>query len=274
MSRSVKKTKPFSFSFGTEATKDSIKSSILNHLRFTLARHPESATPDEWWTATSRAVRDRILDRFMKTQEMHHNKKVRRAYYLSLEYLMGRLLVNNLYSSGMYHQTCDALKELGQDIETIANEEIDMGLGNGGLGRLAACFLDSLASLDLPAIGYGIRYEFGLFRQEFKDGRQVEHPDVWMEKGCPWEVMRPNYVQEVKLYGRVEHQMDDKGIFCPRWVDFKTIEGVPYDITIVGYGGGTVNFLRLWDSKASSEFDFKIFNEGGYVEAVREKSDR
>ena len=272
MSKAAKKTKSPSFRFGTGMSKDSLKDSILNHLRFTLARHPESATADEWWTATSYAVRDRILDRFMKTQAVHHEKKVRRAYYLSLEYLMGRLLVNNLYSSGLYQQTCDALGELGQTIETIANQEMDMGLGNGGLGRLAACFLDSLASLDLPAIGYGIRYEFGLFRQEFKDGRQVEHPDVWMEKGCPWEVMRPNYVQEVKLYGRVEHQMNNKGQFCPQWVDFKTIEGVPYDIAIVGYGRGTVNFLRLWHSKASSEFDLKIFNEGGYVEAVREKA--
>lgn len=267
-----KSAKSSSFRFCTEATKSSIKSSILNHLRFTLARHSESATSDEWWTATSYAVRDRILDRFMKTQKVHYKKKVRRAYYLSLEYLMGRLLVNNLHNAGLYQQTSEALKELGQDIDVIANEEMDMGLGNGGLGRLAACFLDSLASLNLPAVGYGIRYEFGLFRQEFKEGRQVEYPDVWMEKGCPWEVMRPNYFQEVKLYGRVEHQMNDKGAFCPKWVDYKTIEGVPYDIPIVGYGAECVNFLRLWDSKASSEFDLKIFNEGGYVEAVREKA--
>ena len=268
----AKSIKAASFRFNTESTKEAIKTSILDHLRLTLARHPESATPDEWWTATSYAVRDRILDRFMKTQAVHNENKVRRAYYLSLEYLMGRLLINNLYNTGLYQQTHDALKDLGQDLHAVANEEIDMGLGNGGLGRLAACFLDSLASLDLPAIGYGIRYEFGLFKQEFKNGRQVEHPDVWMEKGCPWEVMRPNYVQSVKLYGRVEHQMSDKGTFCPQWVDYKTIEGVPYDIPIVGYGGETVNFLRLWDSKASSEFDLKIFNEGGYVEAVREKA--
>lgn len=222
--------------------------------------------------ATCYAVRDRVLDRFMKTQGVHHQKKVRRAYYLSLEYLMGRLMVNNLHNSGLFEQTREALGELGQDFDAIVNEEADMGLGNGGLGRLAACFLDSLASLDLPAIGYGIHYEFGLFRQEFKDGYQIEHPDAWMEKGCPWEVMRPNFVQEVQLYGRVEHQMDDKGSFHPVWVDQKTVEGVPYDIAIVGYGGETVNFLRLWDSKASSEFDFNIFNEGGYVEAVREKA--
>lgn len=261
-----------SFRFSTQSTTESMKVSILNHLRFTLARHPSSATEDEWWMATCYAVRDRVLDRFMKTQAVHHQKKVRRAYYLSLEYLMGRLMVNNLHNSGLFEQTREALGELGQDFDAIVNEEADMGLGNGGLGRLAACFLDSLASLDLPAIGYGIHYEFGLFRQEFKDGHQIEHPDAWMEKGCPWEVMRPNFVQEVQLYGRVEHQMDDKGSFHPVWVDQKTVEGVPYDIAIVGYGGETVNFLRLWDSKASSEFDFNIFNEGGYVEAVREKA--
>lgn len=258
--------------FELDDSKESMKTSILNHLRYTLARHPESATHDEWWTATCSAVRDRLLERFMKTQAVHNEKKVRRAYYLSLEYLMGRLLVNNLHNAGLFEQTRDALTELGQDFTQIADEEADMGLGNGGLGRLAACFLDSLATLDLPAIGYGIHYEYGLFRQEFKDGYQIEHPDVWMEKGCPWEVMRPNFAQKVQLFGRVEHQMDSKGVFKPNWVDYKTIEGVPYDIGIVGYGGETVNFLRLWDSKSTHEFDLDIFNDGGYVEAVREKA--
>ncbi|MDB4345700.1 glycogen/starch/alpha-glucan phosphorylase [bacterium] len=263
-------SKAFRFDIGL--SKDSMKTSILNHLRYTLARHSESATDDEWWTATCYAVRDRLLDRFMKTQEVHHEKKVRRAHYLSLEYLMGRLLVNNLHNAGLFEQTRDALGELGKDFKQIANEEADMGLGNGGLGRLAACFLDSLATLDLPAIGYGIHYEFGLFRQEFKDGFQIEHPDTWMEKGCPWEVMRPNFAQKVQLYGRVEHQMDSKGVFTPKWVDYKVLEGVPYDIGIVGYGCETVNFLRLWNSKSTQEFDLDIFNDGGYVEAVREKA--
>ena len=252
--------------------KEAMKASILNHLRYTLARHTGNATADEWWLATCYAVRDRILDRFMKTQEVHHVKKVRRAYYLSLEYLMGRLLVNNLHNSGLFDPAREALEELGQDFSEIADEEADMGLGNGGLGRLAACFLDSLATLDLPAIGYGIHYEFGLFRQEFNDGYQMENPDAWQEKGCPWEIMRPIYAQEVKLYGRVEHQMDDKGQFHPQWVDYKTLEGMPFDIAIVGHGAETVNFLRLWESRASHEFDLNIFNEGSYVEAVREKA--
>lgn len=260
------------FKFQIDSDSDSLKRSILNHLRFTLARHKENATPQEWWVATCYAVRDRLVDRFMNTQEAHTTKKVRRAYYLSLEYLMGRLLLNNLHNAGLYESTREALESLGQDLDVIASEEADMGLGNGGLGRLAACFLDSLATLDLPAIGYGIHYEFGLFRQEFNDGHQIEHPDVWMEKGCPWEVMRPNFIQEVKLYGRVEHRMDANGNFHPQWVDYKTVEGVPFDIGIVGFGGGTVNFLRLWDSRATQEFDFDIFNEGGYVEALREKA--
>jgi starch phosphorylase len=164
------------------------------------------------------------------------------------------------------------LKELGQDFDSIADEEMDMGLGNGGLGRLAACFLDSLATLNLPAVGYGIHYEFGLFRQEFKNGFQMEHPDAWQEKGCPWEIMRPNFAQEVKLFGRVEHRMDDKGQFHPEWVDYRTVEGMPFDVAIVGHGAETVNFLRLWESRATQEFDLNIFNEGGYVDAVREKA--
>jgi len=266
---SAKAKKP---SFQTSDSSESLKTSILNHLRFTLARHPESASKDEWWLATCYVVRDRLLDRFMTTQQAHHDKKVRRAYYLSLEYLMGRLLINNLHNAGIYDEAKEALASLGQDFDDIANEEDDMGLGNGGLGRLAACFLDSLATLDLPAIGYGIHYEFGLFRQEFLDGYQIEHPDIWQEKGCPWGIMRPNFSQEIKLFGRVEHQMDENGNFHPVWVDYKTLEGVPFDVAIVGYGAETVNFLRLWESKASHGFDLNIFNEGGYVEAVREKA--
>ncbi|MDQ8208954.1 glycogen/starch/alpha-glucan phosphorylase [Coraliomargarita sp. SDUM461003] len=266
------KTAKKAFRFEVGDTKESMKASILNHLRYTLARHQENATKDEWWTATCYAVRDRLLERFMKTQEVHHEQKVRRAYYLSLEYLMGRLLVNNLHNSGLFDQTRDALTDLGQDFNEVCDEEADMGLGNGGLGRLAACFLDSLATLDLPAVGYGIHYEFGLFRQKFSDGYQVELPDNWMDKGCPWEVMRPNFAQEIKLYGRVEHQMDSKGVFKPVWVDTKTVEGVPFDISIVGYGGETVNFLRLWGARSSDEFDLETFNKGGYTEAVQEKA--
>ncbi len=237
-----------------------------------MARHLSNATNDEVWMATSLAVRDLVVDRYISTQKTHNKKDVRRVYYLSLEYLMGRLLNSNLHNSGLRETALAALDELGYDWEELSEEEHDMGLGNGGLGRLAACYLDSLATLDLPAIGYGIHYQFGLFRQVFENGRQIEKPDDWLKYGNPWEIRRPQYAQTAHLYGRVEPAFDTFGNYAPRWVETKSIEGIPYDLPIVGYGTRTVNFLRLWESKASQEFDLNMFNEGGYVEAVREKA--
>ena len=251
-----------------------LRQSILDHLHFTLARHENDATQDEWWLATCHAIKDRLLDRFMKTQRVHNKSQVRRAYYLSMEYLMGRLLTNNLYNSGYHDMVRDVLTDLGQDFDAIVDVEPDMGLGNGGLGRLAACFLDSLATMDLPAIGYGIHYRYGLFRQEFLNGHQVEEPDNWTEKGCPWEIMRPLFTQKVKLYGRVSPHVGPDGKEKSVWLDYKTIDGVPYDIPIVGHGGKTVNFLRLWESVAGDKFDLEMFNQGSYVEAVREKAEQ
>ncbi|HBJ60957.1 MAG TPA: glycogen phosphorylase, partial [Opitutae bacterium] len=181
-------------------------------------------------------------------------------------------LKSNLCNSGLREAVSSALGDLGFDLETLCEEEHDMGLGNGGLGRLAACFLDSMATMDLPAIGYGIHYQFGLFRQEFDNGRQIELPDDWLKYGNPWEIVRPQYAQRVSLYGLVEHAYDDLGDYQPRWVEAKYVEGIPYDLAIVGYGASTVNFLRLWEAKASEELDLKTFNQGGYVEAVREKA--
>lgn len=248
------------------------KQSILRHLTYTLARDTHTAQPRDWWISTAMAVREHILARLIVTQGVHNNQNVRRLYYFSLEYLMGRLMENNLHNSGHFEVAVTALKELGIDFATIREQEVDMGLGNGGLGRLAACFLDSLATLDYPAIGYGIHYEFGLFRQEFVDGHQVEHPDSWMVFGTPWEVMRPEYAVGIQLYGRVENVFDDRGNYRPRWVDTKSVQGVPYDIPIAGYGTKTVNLLRLWRSRSTEEFDLQAFNSGGYVEAVREKA--
>ena len=253
---------------GTEA----VKQAILDHLKHTLARDPGTATVRDWWISTAMVVRDCIIERFIATQGVHNERNVRRMYYFSLEYLMGRLLVSNLYNTGLYEDTVTAVNELGFDFTALREAEEDMGLGNGGLGRLAACFLDSLATHDLPAIGYGIHYEYGLFKQEFVNGYQVEHPDNWLMFGDPWEVVRPEYTQRVRLYGQVEHVFDDRGNSRPRWVDTKTVLGVPYDIPIAGYGTKTVNFLRLWASKATEEFDLATFNQGGYVEAVREKA--
>tara|TARA_B100001093_G_scaffold8881_1_gene8567 strand:+ start:1039 stop:3552 length:2514 start_codon:yes stop_codon:yes gene_type:complete len=250
-----------------------LKESIVNHVQRTLGRDLKNANVNDWWTATSLTVRDRIMDRYIETLDTHKTKNVKRVYYLSLEYLMGQLLNNSLYSSNLHSAMEKALVDLGVKLEDLVDNENDMGLGNGGLGRLAACFLDSMATLDLPAIGYGIHYQFGLFKQEFVNGYQIEHPDDWMNKGCPWEIRRPDFSQEVKLYGYLRKDFDDKGNYTPVWCDYKTIQGVPYDIPIPGYNTTTVNFLRLWNSQASDDFDLKIFNDGGYVEAVREKAE-
>ena len=257
---------------GADTPVSALSQAIVRNLNFTLARDHTTATPRDWWIATSLAVREHILARLIRTQGEHNKHNARRLYYFSLEYLMGRLFENNLYNTGLYDEARASLKDLGVDWESVRESEVDMGLGNGGLGRLAACFLDSLATLDLPAIGYGIHYEFGLFKQEFFNGHQVEHPDNWMIFGTPWEVVRPEYTTEVKIYGRVEHVFDDNGNSRPRWVDTKTILGVPYDIPIAGYGTATVNLLRLWASRSTEEFDLVAFNSGGYVDAVREKA--
>jgi starch phosphorylase len=255
-----------------EPSAQSMKDSILYHLKFSMAHDVETATKRDWWLATSRAAQERIIERMIATQAVHNHQDVRRVYYLSLEFLMGRLFSNSLYSAGIFRETEQALKELGLDLEELRGEEYDMGLGNGGLGRLAACFLDSLATLDYPAIGYGIHYEFGLFRQEFSHGHQIELPDDWMRFGTPWEIVRPEYTQAVDLYGHVENVFDDKGGYTPRWVNTRKIIGVPYDIPIPGYDTNTVNFLRLWESRPSEKINLEAFNRGGYTEALADKT--
>jgi starch phosphorylase len=249
-----------------------MKEAIARHLTSTLARDVGTASARDWWIATALAVRESIHERMIRTQKVHNEKNVRRLYYFSLEYLMGRLFRNNLLATGLDDTVHQALASLGQDFAVIRECEVDMGLGNGGLGRLAACFLDSLATLDYPALGYGIYYEYGLFKQAFLDGNQIESPDNWIIFGCPWEVVRAEYTQEVKLYGRVENVFDDRGNYRPRWVDTKTILGVPHDIPTAGYGTNTVNLLRLWASKSTEDFNLTAFNQGGYVEAVHEKA--
>lgn len=251
---------------------ENLKSSIVNHLRFTLGAYVQSASPNDWWVATCLAVRDRVMDHATKSRALHRESGVRRVHYLSLEYLMGRLLENNLRNSGLYDATKQALSEMGKDLTTVLDQEPDMGLGNGGLGRLAACFMDSLSTVNLPAIGYGIHYEFGLFRQEFVKGKQIEHPDAWMRDGSPWKIARPSYRQTIQLYGRSVQKFDDTGKSRFEWVDTKQLLGLPWDIPIVGYDSHTVNVLRLWQAQADEDFNFQIFNEGSYVEALREKA--
>ncbi len=257
---------------GITKTKTNIETFILNQLTFSLARDRYSATSRDWWIATAKAVQSIIIERMIKTQMVHHQSNVKRVYYFSLEFLMGRLFTNSVYSAGVMEDLEVALKHLGLDMDDIRHEEYDMALGNGGLGRLAACFLDSLATLDLPAVGYGIHYQYGLFKQEFRNGYQVELPDAWMKYGTPWEIVRPEHSCEISVFGHVENVFDDRGNYIPRWVGAKKLIGVPYDIPIPGFGTETVNFLRLWESRASEEFDFDAFNRGGYDEAVSEKN--
>ena len=245
---------------------------IIEKLKYTMASDSVTASRREWWIATSMAIQRRIIERMMKTLAVHSEGNVRRVYYMSMEFLMGRLFVNNMIAAGVFNQVNEALENLGHPLEETRNEEYDMALGNGGLGRLAACFLDSLATLDLPAIGYGIHYEYGLFKQEFRDGYQVELPDAWIQYGSPWEIIRPQHKQEIPVYGHVETIDEPGGQQRTVWVSFRKIIGVPYDIPIPGYGTETVNFLRLWGSKAPEEFDFDAFNRGGYEEAVRQKN--
>ncbi|HEY1764270.1 MAG TPA: glycogen/starch/alpha-glucan phosphorylase [Opitutaceae bacterium] len=256
----------------TDKPADIMRSLILRHLTSTLARYAPSATPRDWWIASSLAVRDTIHERMISTQEIHNEKNTRRLYYFSMEYLMGRLYESNLLATGLKDAVKAALTSLGVDFDQVRESEVDMGLGNGGLGRLAACFLDSLATMDYPALGYGIHYEFGLFQQEIVNGNQVEHPDRWMLFGSPWEIVRADYTQEIKLYGRVINAFDNNGNSRPKWIETRTVLGVPHDIPTAGYGTRTVNLLRLWASRSSDDFDLAAFNSGGYVEAVREKA--
>jgi len=251
---------------------ETFEEEIIDELKYTLARDSVTASRREWWIATSMAIQRTIIARMMKTLAVHNEGNVRRVYYLSMEFLMGRLFVNNMLAAGVLEQVTEALRNLGHPLEETRDEEYDMALGNGGLGRLAACFLDSLATLDLPAIGYGIHYEYGLFKQEFRNGYQVELPDAWIQYGSPWEIIRPQHKQEIPIYGHLESVTDKKGNTESVWTDYRKLIGVPYDIPIPGYGTETVNFLRLWESKAPEEFDFDAFNRGGYEEAVRQKN--
>ncbi|HCH52639.1 MAG TPA: glycogen phosphorylase [Aeromonas sp.] len=252
--------------------KDQLKASIVRHLRSTLGTSEQKASPEAWWKATAAAVNEQVYERLTRTQQTHFKKDTRAIHYLSAEFLMGRLTSNNLHNLSLYKICEEALSELGLELTDLCEQEPDMALGNGGLGRLAACFIDSLATLNYPAVGYGIHYEHGLFRQEIQDGRQIERPDSWREYGNPWEICRPESVQEIPLYGYVETVFGDKGGLKKVWHAGRKIKGVPWDIPVVGFGGHTVNILRLWESRASEFFDWDVFNAGGYIDSQAEKA--
>jgi starch phosphorylase len=239
------------------------------HLRWTLAKDRYSATDRDRYYALALTVRDRLIDRWIATQQTHHKQNVKRIYYLSLEFLIGRLLGNNVINLQMEDTCRTAMSQEGLSWEALREYEIDAGLGNGGLGRLAACFLDSMATLNLPAIGYGLRYDFGIFKQKIVNGYQVEQPDEWLKLQYPWEIAHPEFSFEVQFEGRVAARPGSKGDEW-HWVDSKPVIGIPYDLPVVGYGGGTVNTLRLWSAKAAEEFDFDDFNRGEYVLASGE----
>jgi starch phosphorylase len=246
--------------------------SFARQMTYGVVRDEYTATPFDSYKALALAVRDQIVERWFATQEHYYKTDAKRVYYLSLEFLLGRLLMNNimnLRASDIYRQ---AIEDVGYDIDTLAAEEADAGLGNGGLGRLAACFLDSAATLDIPFYGYGIRYEYGIFRQRFENGFQIETPDNWLRYGNPWEIPRPDVLFPVKFYGRSATRSGD-GKTDFDWVDTQDVWAMAFDIPIVGYGNDTVNTLRLWAAKSSREFDLAKFNAGDYVRAVEHKNE-
>ncbi len=250
----------------------SIQLSFANHLEYSLSKDQYTATVKDLYQALALSVRDRMVERWIRTQQTYYNLDVKRVYYLSAEYLMGRVLTNNLFNLGLYGETRKAMEELHIDLDELAAEEPDMGLGNGGLGRLAACFLDSLATLEIPAYGYGIRYEFGIFDQEIRDLGQVELPENWLKFGNPWEIARPEYTFNVHYYGKVKEIRQADGSVQFEWCDTSNVVGIAYDVPIVGYGNNTVNTLRLWSARASNEFDLNYFQHGDYLKAVEEKN--
>jgi starch phosphorylase len=250
----------------------SIRERMLYHLTYTRCKDWRSATDYDKEISFAYAVRELAMDRMISTQRAYVDHDVKRLYYLSMEYLLGRLLENNIAALGITDASRKALKDLDIDFDTLVHQEVDAGLGNGGLGRLAACFLDSLASMEYPGYGYGLRYEHGLFRQEFENGWQKERPDDWLKFGNPWEMVRPEYTVPVLVYGRIEYVPTVGGGKKPVWVDWQMLEGVPYDMPVIGFGVNTVNMLRLWSSRATESFRLDVFNQGEYVKAVEEKN--
>src|SRR5512136_157995 len=248
-----------------------LKQSFLDNLFCGLGRVPTAATRNDAYTALALTVRDRVFKQGVRTMEAYHEQDARVVAYLSAEFLPGPHLANNLLNLGIVEPIRQAMSELDIDLGNLVEQEEEPGLGNGGLGRLASCYLDSLASLELPALGYGIRYEFGIFDQAIKDGWQVEVTDKWLRLGNPWEIARPEITHQVKFGGRSEPRTDEPGRYRARWIPETVVLGVAYDTPILGYRVGTCNHLRLWKAEAVESFDFAAFNHGDYYRAVEDK---
>lgn len=247
------------------------KAAICRHLKYSLGIDRNRASRFDLFWALSLSVRELLIDGRLQTEARYRRADAKRVYYLSMEFLVGRSLGNNLYNLDIVGPVIAALRELGADLDEIRECEQDAGLGNGGLGRLAACFLDSLATLGMPGYGYGINYRYGLFRQEINNGYQREKLDNWLVNGNPWQIGRPEQACIIPVYGRIEHSRDLEGNYNPMWLDWEILIGVPHDMLTSGYGGKTVNTLRLYSARSSDEFDMRIFNRGDYIRAVERK---
>ncbi len=244
---------------------------LSNHIMYTEGKLAKTATERDWFEAAAHSVRDHLIEKSSQTIDDNYAQDPKRVYYLSLEFLIGRTLSNAALNLGVEPALREGLKSLGQELETVEEMETDAALGNGGLGRLAACFLDSMATLDLPGMGYGIRYEYGMFNQRIENNQQIEYPDNWLRYGNPWEFQRPERLYPVRFMGHVVNLTTGKGKTECHWVDSDTVMAMAYDVPIPGYSTNTVNNLRLWAAKAPREFDLDSFNAGDYIGAVQEK---
>jgi starch phosphorylase len=252
--------------------KEALKRSLDHRLTYTVGKDTFSATVRDWYHTAAYAARDRMMERWMETQRSYYEADAKRVYYLSLEFLIGRMLANSMLNVGFFDACREAVQEMGVDFSAIREIEDDAALGNGGLGRLAACFLDSMASLGLPGYGYGIRYEYGMFHQRIEDGWQVEHPDNWLRYGNPWEFPRPEILYPVHFYGHVVEYKNADGCCRYHWTDTEEVMAMAYDTPVPGFGNCTVNNMRLWSAKATRDFDLRYFNEGNYIKAVEDKN--
>ncbi|MBL1292633.1 MAG: glycogen/starch/alpha-glucan phosphorylase [Thiotrichales bacterium] len=254
------------------AEAESIKQALVKSMLYNVGKDGHTATPRDWLHTLAYEVRNRLTEHWMDTMTSYYDADTKRVYYLSLEFLIGRSLTNALLSLDIYEPCQEAMTSLGIDLEEICDLEYDAALGNGGLGRLAACFLDSMASLQLPGYGYGIRYDYGMFRQEIRNGEQVEHPDNWLRYGNPWEFGRPESIYRVKFYGEATTYRDENDCLRHQWVGTEDIIAMAYDTPVPGYDNNTVNNMRLWAAKASRDFNLQYFNEGDYIKAVEDKT--
>ena len=254
-------------------SKEEFKKNVISNCKSLYRKNIEEANDQEVFQAVSYAVKDIIIDKWIATHKQYEKDDPKMVYYMSMEFLMGRALGNNMINLCAYDEIKEALDELGLDINVIEDQEPDAALGNGGLGRLAACFMDSLATLEYPAYGCGIRYKYGMFKQEIKDGYQVEVPDNWLKDGNPFEIKRSEYRYEIKFGGYVRSYRDEKtgrDMFVQE--DYRSVIAVPYDIPVLGYGNNTVNSLRIWDAEPVNTFNLNSFDKGDYQKAIEEEN--